>query len=192
MQQHAVFTGDGTNVGERSNGADFAVDVHDGDENGMPGNGFADSVRIDQPGTVNRHIGHFKALLFERLAGVKDGFVLGRRGNEMVSLVAVCPGNAFERQVVGFGSPAGKDNFFRCGIDQRCYLLACRLHRFLGFPAIAVRATGGIAEFVGEVGHHGVEHRRSERRGGVMIEVNRSLHTAHPFRGTIVAPLARQ
>ncbi len=44
-----------------------------------------------------------------------------------------------------------------------------------GFPAEAVVAAGGVAEDARQVGHHGLEHARVERRGRVVVHVDGQL-----------------
>ncbi len=181
MQEHAMFPGYGANIGKWRNGADFAVDIHHRDERGMRGYGVPNIVRIDPAGAVDRHIGDFEPLLFKGLTGVQDGFVLGGGGDNMVALIAVGPGNAFEGEIIGFGGTTGKDDLFGFGIDECGHLFPRCLHGFLCLPAVAMRAAGSIAKFFGEIGHHSLEHSGSERCSGMMIEVNWSLHTAHPW-----------
>ena len=80
------------------------------------------------------------------------------------------------RQVVRFGGAAGEDDLFGGRADQVGDLLAGLLHRFFGLPAEAVIAAGGVAEDVGEVRPHRLEHARVHRRGGVIVHVNRQFH----------------
>ncbi len=52
---------------------------------------------------------------------------------------------------------------FAVGADQRGDLLAGGLHRLLGVPAERVALGGGVAELLGEVGQHRLEHPRIDR-----------------------------
>ena len=78
--------------------------------------------------------------------------------------------------VVGFGAAAGEDNFLGARTNQRGDLFAGGLDRGAGALARCVDR-GGVGKFGGEVGKHGVEHLRLDRRGGVEIEVD-AVHKA--------------
>ena len=176
MEPDTVFAGNGTDSGQRSDSADFAVDVHDGDEHGVGRDGLTDIVWIYESKTVYRDIGHFKALFLQRLAAVQHRLVLSGRRNNMAALVTIGPGNAFERQVVRLRRTTGKDDLFGLGPDQGRNLLAGSMHRLFGFPAIPVRPTRRIAELLREIRHHGVEDSGIDGCRGVMIEVDGAIH----------------
>src|SRR5712691_6728726 len=178
MEPDIVFAGNGTDSGQRSDSADFAVGVHDGDEHGVGRDGLTDIVRIYESKTVYRDIGHFKALFLQRLAAVQHRLVLSGSRNNMAAFVTVGPGNAFECQVVRLRRTTGKNDLFWLGPDQGRNLLAGSMHRLFGFPAIPVRPARRIAELLGEIRHHGIENTGINGCRGVMIEVDGSIHPA--------------
>ena len=81
-----------------------------------------------------------------RLQVSRIGLVLGGRRDDVVALFGIHLGHALDRQIVRFGGAAGEDDLFGGGADQVRDLLARFLDRFLGFPAEAVIAAGGVAE----------------------------------------------
>jgi hypothetical protein len=56
-------------------------------------------------------------------------------------------------------------------------LLTTVLYGLFRAPAKRVIAAGGIAKLVGKKGQHGLKHARVERRGRVIVHVNRQLHS---------------
>ena len=108
------------------------------------------------------------------------GLVLGHLGDDVVALVLVELDHAPDRQVVRLGGAAGEDDVLRLGADQPGHLLAAGVDGLLGLPAEAVGAAGGVAEDVGEVRQHRLQHARIDRRGGVVVHVDRVAH--HHFR----------
>src|SRR6185503_11227466 len=61
------------------------------------------------------------------------------------------------------------------GTHERADLVARLLHRLLGRPAEGMRAAGGIAEHLGEVRQHRLDHARVDRRGGMVVHVDGEL-----------------
>src|SRR5207249_11388550 len=96
----------------------------------------------------------------------------------MVALVTISPGNPLQSQVIRFCGSTREDDLFWLGPNEGSNLLASRMHRLFGLPAIAVRAARRVAKFVGEVRHHRLEHSWINGRRGLVIEVNRSVHPA--------------
>jgi hypothetical protein len=80
-------------------------------------------------------------------------------------------------EIIAFRRAARKDDLSRTSRPQH---LAESLARIFdcgfGAPTIDMRSARGVAEFLFQVGQHGVEHTLVERSRGVMIEVDR------PFR----------
>ena len=70
-------------------------------------------------------------------------------------------------------APLVKTISLRIGADQPGDLSAGIFDRFLGLPAEFVIAAGGVAEFLGEIGQHGLEHARINRRRGLIVHVDR-------------------
>ncbi len=131
---------------------------------------------VDQAVGLHGQVGDAVAILLELLAGVEHGLVLGDLGDDVVAALAVHLGDALDGEVVGLGGAGGEDDLLGGGADQFGDLLAGFLDGLFGFPAEGVVAAGGVAEDAGEVRHHGLEHARVERRGRVVVHVDRQLH----------------
>ena len=73
--------------------------------------------------------------------------------------------------VVGFGAPAGEDDFLGLGADQRGDLFT---GGFDGGAGALTRSMdrGSVRKISGEIGKHGFEDLRVDGCGGVEIEVN--------------------
>ena len=114
---------------------------------GLVGDRVPQLVEVDQAELVDGEIGDRRqALPLERLAGVEDGLVLGRRGDDVVALLLVELDDALDRQVVGLGGAAGEDDLLGLGADHLGDLLARLVDQRLGFPAEGVVAAAGVAE----------------------------------------------
>ncbi len=100
-------------------------------------------------------------MLFQALAGIKNRFVLGGRGDDVVALFGIHLGDTFDRQVVRFRRAAGEDDLFGSGADQVGDLLARFFDGLFGFPSEAVVAAGRVSENFHEVGPHRVKDRGS-------------------------------
>jgi hypothetical protein len=156
--------------------ADLIVGEHDAHQDGLVGDGIGDLGGADQAIGVGLQVGHREALALEALAGVEGGLVLGLDGDQVLALLAVVRGHALDRQVDGLGGARGEDDLLAVAADQRRDLAAGRLDRGLGGPAEDVVAAGGVAEVLGEVRDHGLEHPRIDRRGRVVVEEDGQLH----------------
>ena len=110
-------------------------------------------------------------MAFEFTHGVKHGFVLGFHGNEVVAFGFVEVRRAFNGEVVGFGCAAGKNDFFRVGVNQGCDVCTCFFYGFFCFPAEAVAVGGWVAENIGQVGNHFFGNAAVNGSGGGVVEV---------------------
>ena len=137
--------------------------------------GALEVFEVDEAVGLDGQVGDAVARLFELLAGVEHGLVLGDLGDDVVAALAVHLGDALDGEVVGLGGAGGEDDLLGGGADELGDLLAGLLDGLLGFPAEAVVAAGGVAEVAGEVRHHGFEHAGVERRGGVVVHVDGQL-----------------
>ena len=156
--------------------ADLVVGVHDGDQNRLRRDRLAHVLGIDAAVLLHRQIGHFVAVLFQALAGVQHRLVLDRLGDDVVALFAVHLGNALDHQVVGFRGAAGEDDFLGRRADQRGDLRACDFDRFFAGPAKRVVAARGVTKLLREIRQHRLHDARIDRRGRVIIHVNRQLY----------------
>ena len=92
----------------------------------------------------------------------------------MLSFIAVLVGNALEGQVIGLGAAGGEYDLPGFGSQEGGHLLPGVLQSLFGLQAIAVQA-GGVAEFFGEIGQHGLQDLWIEGSGGGVVHVN-ALH----------------
>src|SRR6266851_2070894 len=174
-EEDAVLLGKFADFRDRVNYANFVVGVHDGDQNRCGLNGRLQLLNVYAPVALDRQIGDFEAVLFEVLAGVQHGLVLDGLGDDVVALFAEHLRDALDHQVIGFGSAAGEDDFLGRGVDQRSNLLTRRFHGLFAGPAEGVVAAGGVAELLGEVRQHRFDDARIDRRGRMIVHVNRQL-----------------
>jgi len=166
-----ALRGEFADLSERLHGAEFVVGVHDGDERGVRAKGFFDLVDSDDAVGIDREISDGHAVLFERLAGVEDGFVFDVGGDDMLGGAGSGADDSENGVIVGLGSTAGEDNFLRTGVEKCGDLIARGFDG--GASALADSVDRGrIAEFGGEIGKHCVEDGRFDGGGGVEIEVD--------------------
>ncbi len=78
--------------------------------------------------------------------------------------------------IVGFGAAASEDDFLGPRADEGSDLLAGGFHSAAGTLTGSVDGSS-VAKLLGEIGQHGVEHFRLDRRGGVEIEID-AVHKA--------------
>src|SRR5580693_2349217 len=157
--------------------SDFVVRGHDGDQDGFVIHGALEFFKIDQAIFLNGQVSHAVAVFLEALAGVEHGFVLGDRGDDVVALLTVHLGYAFDGEVVALGCARGEDDFLRGGADQFGNALARRFYAFFSGPAERVVAAGGVAEFFHEIGQHLLQHAGIHGRGGVVVHINGEFHS---------------
>ena len=120
---------------ERLHHADFVVRGHDRNQDRLVVHGALQFVEIDETIFLHRQVSNAVAVLLKALAGIEHGLVLGDRGDDVVALLAVHLGDAFDGEVVALGSAGGEDDFFRGGADQLGDALASCLHAFFAGPA---------------------------------------------------------
>src|SRR2546430_1096606 len=72
MEINVGILGNAADFFDRLDGAQLVVGVHDGDERGFLANRAAQVFKVDQAVLVHVKIGDVHALLFERLASVKE------------------------------------------------------------------------------------------------------------------------
>lgn len=83
-----------------------------------------------------------------------------------------------QRGVVGFRAAARPDDLVvELGAEQRLHLLPCRLQRSADRRAEGMHGRG-IAELLREEWRHGLDRRRIDTGGGVVVEINRPHFSA--------------
>ena len=133
------------------------------------------SSRLIEPVLLHRQIGDAIAFFFEPLAGVDHRLVLGDAGDDVIALLAIHLGDALDREVVRLGRAAREDDFLRVGANQVGDLFAGLLDRLFGLPSKRMVAARRIAEVLGEVRQHRLDHARIDRRRRVIVHVDRKL-----------------
>ena len=176
VEENAFLLGDLSDFSDGLDDADFVVRVHDRDQDRLRRNCATEIVEINAPVSFDRQICHFVTILLETLTGIERGFVLGDLRDDVIALFAVHLGDAFDREIRRFSSAAGEDNLFRRRIDQLGDLPASVLHGFLGLPTEFMVAARCVAEFLREIRNHGFDNARVDRRGRVIIKINRKLN----------------
>ncbi len=165
--------GDAADVSERLNGAEFVVGVHDGDEHGFRADGVAQVVEINEAVAVDREIRDGDTLFFESLTGVENGFVFNGGRDDVLGewRPQAAATDTEDGVIVGLGAAASEDNFLRASVHESGDLFASGFDG--GAGALAESVDGGsVAEIGREKGKHGVEDRRVDGSGGVMVKVD--------------------
>src|SRR5262245_59946883 len=100
MEQHAAFARDSADFFNILNDADLVVGGHDRDQNGVVGNRVFQVVQIHEPLVVDRQKRDSESILFQVLAGIEDRLVFGDGRDDVVALLAVHGGDAFDGQII--------------------------------------------------------------------------------------------
>ena len=179
MEKHAFVAAQLTNRLDVLNHADFVIDHHHRDQNGVGTNRGFKHVQINQ--TVFQHIqiGHFKTFTLQFARGIENRFVLGFHRDDVFATVLIKLGDAFEREVVRLGRSGGKHDLARVRIDQCGHLRTRLFDRLFCFPAIRVRARSRVAKMLGNVRNHFLRHTRVSRRGRRVVHINRHDFCIH-------------
>ena len=81
-------------------------------------------------------------------------------------------------RVVRFCAAAGENNFRRLASEQGCQAFPCQIDSFSRLCGECV-PTRRVAVIFCQERHHFLDHRRIQRRGGVVIEVNEFIDGYH-------------
>jgi hypothetical protein len=163
-------------LGHRLHDADLVVGEHDAHQDRLVGDRVGDLRRGDQAVGGRRQVRDREAVALEALAGVERRLVLGLDGDDVLARLAVVRGDALDGQVDRLGRARGDDDLLGVAADQRGDLAAGGLDGGLGGPAEHVVAAGGVAEVLGEVRQHRLEHARIDRRRRVVVHEDGQLH----------------
>src|SRR5581483_2953615 len=168
---------DPPNLFNRLDGANLVIGVHDRGERGLIGDSLFQFTRVNASILVNRQVGHSKAETLQVLAGVEDGMMLDRRGDDVLALLLGSEGHALDRQIIALGTAADKGNFRWPRMNRFRYLFARTINGLHGIATKRIDAAG-IAIFGGQIGHHSIQHAPVKRGGCGMIEIDSALwHT---------------
>jgi len=135
----------------------------------------ARTFEVDQAALLNRQVGDAEALLLEMAAGVQDALVLRDGSDDVVAAVLVEFRHALDGEIVRLGGARGEHHLLLVCTNQLAELGARLLDRLLCLPPIRMAARMRIAELVGEVRHHRLQDARIERRGRLVVEVDRLI-----------------
>ena len=67
------------------NDADFVVNVHDGDRDGVVTHRRFELFQVNNTVALRRQIGHFETFTLQLAAGVQHGFVFGFAGDDVLA-----------------------------------------------------------------------------------------------------------
>ena len=166
---------DRPDLGNRKNGANLVVGIHDADQCGIGPDSLPYLSGGDQPLAVDRQIGNLKAFLFQHLHGMQHRVMLKIGGNEMpLPFPRSRRRRTFDRPVVRLGAAGGKIDFRGLGVERFGDLLAGGFQRFFGLAPLRVDARG-IAIPLGQIGEHCVENGFGNRGGCRMIRVYKAF-----------------
>ncbi len=183
VEENALFMAELANRGDRIDGADLIVGVHDADKDRLVRDRLRNIVHGHQAVRLNGQIRDLIAALLQPLAGVQHGLVLGHLRDDVVALFAVHLRDALQGKVVRLCGARGEDDLLGGRTNQLCDLLASLVDALLGFPAEGVIAAGRVAENLRHVRHHRLQNARVERRGGVIVHVDGQLNALVHGRG---------
>src|SRR5487761_1960315 len=176
MENDALGAADFTDRGDVLDHADFVVDHHYRHEDGVGADRRLEFFQIEQAVRLRAEIGRLEALALEVAHRVQHRLVLGLDRDDVLALALIEMRRTLDREVVAFRCPRSPDDFLGVGVEQRRHMRARLLHRCLGFPAIGMRAAGGIAELLGQIGNHLGGDARINRRRRRVVKVNGLFH----------------
>src|SRR5579872_1979100 len=112
VEDHSALA---TKLADLRNGlenANLVIREHDRHQDCLVIHGALQIVEVNETVLLHRHVGDAVAILFQALAGVEHGLVLGDRSDDVIALLAVHFGNALDRKVVAFSRAGGEDDLF--------------------------------------------------------------------------------
>ena len=171
MHQHAVAVGDAGDLRDGLDCADLVVGVHDGDEDGLGGDGLLNLLRVDHAMFVDGEVGGADAVRLQVAAHLGHGRMFDRRGDDVVATVTVGFRNSLDGVVVGLGAAAGEDEIVFRATEHTGNLLAGAVDSLTSGETEGV-AAGGVAEEPVHVGQHGLGDGGVDGSGGVVVQVD--------------------
>ena len=158
VEPDAPFAAELADLGDRQDGADLVIRVHDRHERRVGADGVRDLLRRDEAPLVHRQVGDLEALLFECRAGVQHRMVLEhRRDDVFFALGGELVRRTLDRPVIALRAAAGEVDLVRLGAERGGGLFA----RILDGEARAAPElvdARRVAVALGEPGHHRLEH----------------------------------
>jgi hypothetical protein len=158
--------------------ASFVIGMHDGDENGLFVDSLLNLCGINAPVPINGQVSDAKAVqAFEGAAAIDNRRVFCHLRNDVVTSPPrlLRQGNAANGKVITFRATTSKRNFVGLASQHIGHLLPGRHDDFVSFLPVAV-GTRWIAKPIGKALQHCLEHRRVNRGGCVIIEIDRAAY----------------
>ena len=181
MEHNALFMTDPAQLRHGIDGADLVVGKHDGDQRGVRPDRLLQRLRLYLAILVHRQIGDLKALLFQRLGGVKNGVVLDGGDDEMLLALSLTGMEiAPQRQIVGFAAAAGEGDLRGVGVHQQRHLLPGVFQRLVAALAQPVEGAG-VAVFRGKEGHHFIQDIGVDGGGRRVVRIDKTI-----FHGVVL------
>src|SRR5437588_1033805 len=131
VEQNAMLSGNQGDVGDRLNGANLVVSVHDRNEDSARRNCTSHMVRVDASEAVNRKVRHFCTQPFKEPAWVQHRRMLDLRRNDVPSLASFEEKHSLQRVIVRLATATGEHYFLWFAPEQPSHLCASFLD---GFP----------------------------------------------------------
>ncbi len=138
MVDDAAGTAHFADGGDILHHADFVVNVHNGNQNGVVAHCRFELFQVNNAVTLRGEVGHFKPFTLQLTAGIQYGFVFGFAGDDVLAFFLIEVGRTFNRQVVGFGRAGSENNFTRVGANQLSNLITGDIYRLFSLPAKTV------------------------------------------------------
>ena len=141
MEQHARVMADLADLGDRQDGADLVVGIHDGHKAGIRADGVLHLLRRYGPDGADGQKLDFKALLFQLFERVQHGMMLKCSGNDVLFALALAKARGGDdRLIIGFAAARGEIDLARGSVQAPCDAFARALQGFRCLLANRVQA----------------------------------------------------
>ena len=171
VHRDAVLQGNLRDFTDRLRRADLVVGRHDGNELRVRPHGPAHVLRIDPGVFVRADPGDSVSLFFQESAGVQQGGMLDRRGDQVSMSGPETGHHALDRPVVAFAAAGGKINLFRAHAHAPGNVPPRLFQPRLGPPSGLVEA-GCVPPAFPEAFCHRRKRRLRQRRRRRVIQIH--------------------
>ena len=178
MEGDIFLPGDPGDFRDGLDGPDFVVAVHDGDQDGLGGDGPGHLVRVHPAVVIHGNGTDLEVHHPQPADGAQDGVVFDIGGNDVIALFLVGPDHTLDGLIDGLRAPRSKDDFLGIGAVEQAGHLAPSLFQRLGGLVAQLVLTGGVAQVLANRLDHGLLYFREEGVGRQIVQVN-GLHR-HP------------
>ena len=156
------------NALHRQNAAHFVVDAHDGDQNGVRGDGAFNLLLCNIAGFVRLQANDLKALCLQLVGSLYNALVFNGGGHNALAPPPVGIGCTKQSQVVGLRAAGGESQRVSLHPQSVCQCAAGGDDLFHGVNPRTVQA-GGIGKVVSEHAAHGRHTGRAGSGGGCVV-----------------------